>query len=128
MASPEPSNPAPGGSWVTRTSNSVKYPSNSSSAETVFLTIEIIELPDVTYQLIYIELWGLEVDKTPVKFVLSGRSKIDKTKILMVNGSLMKVESIAECSRWSILQYFWPALSDNRSWKSNFSSSFWVAA
>ena len=29
----------------------------------------------------------------------------------------MKVESIAECSPWSILQYFWPALSDDRSWK-----------
>ena len=27
----------------------------------------------------------------------------------MTNGSLMKVESIAECF---ILQYFWPALSD----------------
>ena len=25
----------------------------------------------------------------------------------------MKVEWIAECSPWSILQYFWPALSDN---------------
>ena len=24
----------------------------------------------------------------------------------MENGSLMKVESIAECSSWSILQYF----------------------
>ena len=40
-----------------------------------------------------------------VKPVLSGHSKIDKTKILMTNGSLMKVESIAECSPWSILQY-----------------------
>ena len=29
----------------------------------------------------------------------------------------MKVRSIAECSPWSILQYFWPALSDNWSWK-----------
>ena len=29
----------------------------------------------------------------------------------------MKVESIAECSKGSILQYFWPVLSDNRSWK-----------
>ena len=29
----------------------------------------------------------------------------------MANGSLMKVESIAECSPWSILRYFWPALS-----------------
>ena len=25
----------------------------------------------------------------------------------------MKVKSIAECSPWGILQYFWPALSDN---------------
>ena len=32
--------------------------------------------------------------------------KIDKTKILMTNGSLMKVERVAECSPWSILQYF----------------------
>ena len=39
--------------------------------------------------------------------------KTDKTKILMINGSLMKVERIAEYSSWSILQYFWPALSDN---------------
>ena len=59
--------------------------------------------------------WG---DYWPtVKPVLSGHSKIDKTKILMTNDSLMKVESIAECSLWSILQYFWPALSDNRYWK-----------
>ena len=33
-----------------------------------------------------------------VKPALSGHSKIDKTKILKTNGSLMKVESIAECS------------------------------
>ena len=41
-------------------------------------------------------------------------------KVLMTKGSLMKVESIAECSKGSILQilqYFWPALSNNRSWK-----------
>ena len=41
-----------------------------------------------------------------VKSVLSGHSKIGKAKILMTNGSLMKVESIAEYSHWSILQYF----------------------
>ena len=41
-----------------------------------------------------------------VKPVLSGHLKIDKTKVLMVNGNLMKVERIAECSHWSILQYF----------------------
>ena len=39
-----------------------------------------------------------------------------KTKIFMTNGSLMKAESIAECSLWSILQYFWPAWSDYWSW------------
>ena len=33
-----------------------------------------------------------------VKPILSGHSKIDKTKMLKTNGSLMKVESIAECS------------------------------
>ena len=46
------------------------------------------------------------LDKYTVKPFLSGHSKIDKTTILMTNGSLMKVESIAECSPWSILQYF----------------------
>ena len=33
-----------------------------------------------------------------VKPVLSVHSKIDKTKNLMTNGSLIKVKSIAECS------------------------------
>ena len=33
-----------------------------------------------------------------VKPVLSDHSKIDKTKVLKTIGSLMKVESIAECS------------------------------
>ena len=44
--------------------------------------------------------------KSTVTPVLNGHSKIDKTKILMTNGSLMKVESIAECTHWSILRYF----------------------
>ena len=44
--------------------------------------------------------------KTTVKPVLSGHTKIDKTKILMTNSRVMKVERIAECSHWSILQYF----------------------
>ena len=33
-----------------------------------------------------------------VKPVLSDHSKIDKARMLMINGTLMKVESIAECS------------------------------
>ena len=52
-----------------------------------------------------------------VKQVQNSHSKIDKTNILMTNGSLMKVESIAKSSLRSILQYFLPALSDNWSWK-----------
>ena len=44
--------------------------------------------------------------KNTVKPVLSGHLKIDKTKILMTDTSLMKVQSVAECSPWSILQYF----------------------
>ena len=43
--------------------------------------------------------------------------KKDQIKVLMENASLMKVESIAECSPPSFLQYFWPALSDSWSWK-----------
>ena len=35
----------------------------------------------------------------------------------------MKVESNAECSPWSILQYFWPALRDIWSWKPIFGLS-----
>ena len=38
---------------------------------------------------------------------------MDKTKVLMTNGSLMKVENIAECSKGSILQYLWPTLGDS---------------
>ena len=52
-----------------------------------------------------------------LKPVLSDHSKIDRTNIWMANGSLMKVVSIAECSHWTILQNFWPALSDYWSWK-----------
>ena len=36
-----------------------------------------------------------------VKHILHGHLKIDKTKVLIAKGSLMKVESIAECSPWS---------------------------
>ena len=42
----------------------------------------------------------------------------------MENGSLMEVESNAECSPWSILQYIWPALSDNLYWKPFFKVIF----
>ena len=41
-----------------------------------------------------------------VKSVLSDHSKIEETKVLKPCGSLMQVESIAECSKGGILQYF----------------------
>ena len=56
----------------------------------------------------------LEYSKTCVKQSLK---KLDRTKTLMTSGSLMKVESITQCSPWSILRYFWPTFSDNCSWK-----------
>ena len=37
-----------------------------------------------------------------VKPVLSGHSKIDKTKILLTNGSFMKVDSIACCNNFDL--------------------------
>ena len=44
--------------------------------------------------------------RSTVKPVLRGHLKIDKTKVLMENGSLTKAKSIAECSPWRVLQYF----------------------
>ena len=49
------------------------------------------------------EFWP---DTSTVKPVLSRHLKIDKFKVLMDNDSFMEVESIAECSMRSILQYF----------------------
>ena len=42
---------------------------------------------------------SMVADGTSVKPVLSGHSKIDQTKALKTDGSLIQVESIAECSR-----------------------------
>ena len=60
-------------------------------------------------------LQRLSADETTVtvKPIVSDQLKMDKTKVLVANDSLMKLESIAECSPWSILQYFLPALNDN---------------
>ena len=46
------------------------------------------------------------VGPNTVKPVLSGNSKIDKTKVLKTNDSLMKVESIAECSHGAFCNTF----------------------
>ena len=48
---------------------------------------------------VHVIWFGEVLEKIIVKPVLSGYSKIDKTKVLKSNGSLMKVESIAECSK-----------------------------
>ena len=82
------------------------------------------KMPKVRYLMPHKHQPVKKVYLNTVKPVLSGFSKIDKTNVLKTNGSLMKVESIAECSPWSILQYFWPALSNNRSWKPFFGLLF----
>ena len=55
----------------------------------------------------YAEPWNPHSQQQVINYskicLLSDHSKIDKTKILMTNGSLMKVKSITECSPWSIL-------------------------
>ena len=53
-----------------------------------------------------IPMWEVFSSIMYSKTCVNGHSKIDKTKILMTNSSLMKIESIAEWSPWSILQYF----------------------
>ena len=57
--------------------------------------IEIKPKSNTAYNIVY-----------TIKPILSDHLKIDKTKVLMTNDSLMKVKNIAECSPWSILQYF----------------------
>ena len=59
---------------------------------------------------------------------LSGHSKIDKTKVLKIDVSLMQIKSIAECSPWSILQYFWLALLAIIGLEKQFLVFFWVVA
>ena len=56
-------------------------------------------------------LVGSQYSKTCPKQPL----KKDKTKILLTNSSLMKVKRFAQCSPRTIMQYFGPAFSDNRS-------------
>ena len=79
-------------------------------------SVYIMGHPDLTISI----FMGISIDSKKgytVKRVLSGHSKIDKTKVLKPCGSLMQVKRIAECSLWSILRFFWPTLSDNWSWK-----------
>ena len=85
---------------------------------TTYVLVEISKLSDqepniFIHRIISLRITSLEIAQK----VLSGHLKKDKTNVLMENGSLMTVKSIAECSPWSILQYFWPALSDNWYWK-----------
>ena len=49
---------------------------------------------------------GLTENNYTVKPVLSGHSKINKSKVFMANGDFMKVKRIADWSPWNILQYF----------------------
>ena len=46
-----------------------------------------------------------------VKRVLNNHSQKDQKLVFKTNYLLMQVKSIAECSKWSILQFFLPSLS-----------------
>ena len=54
-------------------------------------------------------------DDFTVKPVFSGHSKVDKTRVWMTNGSLMKGQKYCRMLHESILHYFWPALRDIQS-------------
>ena len=54
---------------------------------------------------------GLRALHGTIKPVLNGHSQKDQKMFFKTDYRLMKVESIAECSKRSILQYFRPSLS-----------------
>ena len=55
-----------------------------------------------------------------VKPVYSDHCQKDKKLVFNTNYRLMQIKSIAECSKGSILQYFWSALSYHLSLRSLF--------
>ena len=57
----------------------------------------------------YVQLLKQITRRAYSKTCVNSHTKKDKANILMTNGSLMQVKCIAECSKGSILQYFWPA-------------------
>ena len=67
--------------------------------------------------------WGVTAynfEKRTVKPVLSGHSNRTPKLVFNTNYRLMQVKSIAECSKGSILQYFWPSSSYHLSLRSLF--------
>ena len=63
----------------------------------------------------FVILWETIYSKTCVNQLLKNRQNKDPND--KSYSSLLKVKRIAECSKGSLLQYFWPALSDTWSWK-----------
>ena len=60
-----------------------------------------MNIPEINTQMsLYKNLYVDDFTTTTVKPVLSSHLKIDKTKVLMENGSLMEVESIALNDNW----------------------------
>ena len=61
-----------------------------------------------------------DIQSRTVKPVLSGHSKKDHKWVFKTNYRLMQVNSIAECSKGSILQYCRPAFEVTHSFKTFF--------
>ena len=112
-------------------SKSIEYPANAPNVKDLRwrpLTLHTFRPPDLWWALVifpwfqnmahhFPRQWAqwthpfVAVKKSHFNKKYSSYSdSMNKTKILITNGSWMKVER-------SILQYIWPALSDNRSWK-----------
>ena len=90
--------------------SSVLFPSCMWVLCSILLWYSVTIIPMNKWEMVAVlQLYSKTCVKRPLK--------IYKTKVLVTHGSLIKVESIAECSTWSILQNFWPALSDNWYWK-----------
>ena len=67
----------------------------NTAIQVCLIQVPLLILINLIYVSIY-SCFGMRVNT--VKPVLSSHLKVNKIKVLKTNGSLMKVESIAECS------------------------------
>ena len=78
-------------------SDQLGHPSSLISVFPVCLKVSwVLSYPETAQNRQMAKLIACQI--VSVKPVLRGHSKIDKTKVLKTNDSLMKIESIAECS------------------------------
>ena len=94
-----PFSPSPGPHGVGPKKCAVAHPIHVSSTHTKFCWISSNDLGGDS-------VTDGRTDGQTEAFAISSSFFFFKSVGIMTNGSLMKVKSIAECSTWSILQYF----------------------